>query len=89
MATLTALLPLLVYLASGALNWALAFKSPDEWATYAAHNPSGASARKLLRKIGLDAPGIVRLLPGLLRAAQTALGARAALPKRADGAEAK
>lgn len=56
---------------SAALNVVLSFKTPEEWELYVSTNPRGASAIKLLRKVGLDLPGLLRLLgPALERASK-------------------
>jgi hypothetical protein len=79
--TATWLIPLALYLASGFVNYALAFRSAEQWAEYCALNPRGAAVRRALRKIGLDLPGLIRLaLPPLLRALQGGLASRARLP---------
>lgn len=69
-------IPLCLYLLSGLINYALAFKSPEQWAAYVERYPRGAALRRALRKVGFD-------LPGLIRLAQTLLAGRGELPKPA------
>lgn len=65
----TFLFVLALYLLSGVLNGLLAFKTPEQWQAYVESSPRGAAAMKLLRKFGLDLPGVLRIvLPALARA---------------------
>lgn len=54
-------LGIVCYLLTGVLNVALSFKTPEQWEEYANSRPRGAMCIKLLRKIGLDLPGVIRI----------------------------
>lgn len=65
----TCLLLFLAYFASGVLNSLLAFRTTEQWQAYLLSNPRGAAAIKVLRKVGLDLPGLLRIvLPALQNA---------------------
>ena len=59
-----------VWFATGLLNLALTKRTPEQWEAYLLEKPRAAFVVKALRHIGFD-------LPGLIRTAQSYLGAKA------------
>jgi len=55
-----------LYALTGVLNWFFHFKTPEQWEAFAAKNPYGAAGIKVLRKAGLDLPGLLRIAQPLL-----------------------
>lgn len=53
--------------ASAVLNALLSFKSPEAWEAFVVRYPRGAAAVKLVRKLGLDLPGVLRLVAAFVR----------------------
>lgn len=62
------LIAIACYLLSGLLNVLLSFKTPEQWEEYAAAQPRGAAVLKVLRKVGLDVPGLIRAVRTFLSA---------------------
>lgn len=48
-------------LITGIANFLLQWKTPEEWESFVARNPTGAFFVKALRKSGLDLAGLIRL----------------------------
>jgi hypothetical protein len=51
-----------LYFVSGVINALLAFKTPEQWQSWCEANPRGRKVLKVLRQVGLDLPGLARLV---------------------------
>ena len=67
---------LAIWLATGLVNLALTKRTPEEWEAWAEANPRLGSFARFLRRAGLN-------LPAIIRAASSALNARAGTTTRA------